>query len=200
MVSTAAMSWNHNIQYHDFVIGAVPSPCRLALDVGCGRGVLARKLARHCDEVIAIDVDRDCLAVAKATMDLEPNIIFMQGDVLQQPLPQGSFDFVVAVATLHHLPLHRALERFRELLRPGGVLAVVGLYREATPIDYAVATVALPISLTIRFFSGEDEVGAPLKEPVETLRDIRVKCDSSLPGGIFRRHLFFRYSFVWRKP
>ena len=34
----------------------------------------------------------------------------------------------------------------------------------------------------------------------ETLREIREACDATLPGGVFQRRLFFRYSFVWRKP
>lgn len=113
---------------------------------------------------------------------------------------EEEFDFIVAVATLHHLPLQGALEQLRGLLRPGGVLAVVGLYRAATPVDYAVASVAMPVSWVIRTLKGEDDVGAPLQEPKETLRDIRGAFEALLPGGIFRRRLFFRYSFIWRKP
>ncbi len=58
----ARMSWNHNVHYHDFVLGEVPQRCHLALDVGCGRGELTRKLATLSDEVIGIDTDHGCLA------------------------------------------------------------------------------------------------------------------------------------------
>src|SRR6266568_1518515 len=37
--------WNHNVAYHGVVRRAVPSGSRDLLDVGCGRGRLARRLA-----------------------------------------------------------------------------------------------------------------------------------------------------------
>jgi hypothetical protein len=85
------------------------------------------------------------------------------------------------------------------LLRPGGVLVIVGLYKIATVVDYAFSATALPISWAIRFSRGEEEVGAPLQDPKETLRTIREECNAVLPGAILRRRLFFRYTVVWRK-
>jgi hypothetical protein len=49
----------------------------------------------------------------------------------------------------------------------------VGLYKIATPIDYAYSAAAMPISMAIRFLRGEEEVGAPLQDPSETLATIR---------------------------
>jgi SAM-dependent methyltransferase len=193
------MSWNHNIQYHPFVMSELPPSYRRALDVGCGRGAIARKLARSCQEVVAIDTDRGCLEHARTSAGGEPNITFLNGDVLTQPFPPGSFDFLVAVATLHHLPLRHALERFRDLLRPGGVLVIVGLYRIAAPVDYLFSATARPISWALRIYRGEEEVGAPLQDPTETLRAIREECASVLPGVVLRRRFFFRYTLVWRK-
>lgn len=194
------MAWNHNLHYHDIVMGAIPPHCRRALDVGCGRGVLARKLAQECDEVIGIDLDTESLAFAKAAARSVRNIGFLQGDVLEETLAEESFDFIAVVATLHHLPLRNALERFRRLLRGKGVLCVIGLYRSATPIDYAFGAVAWPISWAVRFFKGQADVGAPQRDPAETLRHIRATCSSFLPGGMFNRRLFFRYTFIWQKP
>jgi len=34
-------AWNHNLQFHPWLISQVPVPCDSALDVGCGDGVLA---------------------------------------------------------------------------------------------------------------------------------------------------------------
>jgi SAM-dependent methyltransferase len=115
----------------------------------------------------------------------QSKITFLNGDVLTRSFQPGSFDSVVAVATLHHLPLRNALERFRDLLRSGGVLVIVGLYRIATPVDYLFSAVALPISWAIRFSRGEEEVGAPLQDPTETLRTIRKECSSVLPEPSF---------------
>lgn len=192
------MSWNHNVHYHQTVLNAIPPNCGKALDVGCGAGALARELAPRCREVIGLDEDHECLAAA--TAEGVPNLTFVQGDFLERLFAENSFDFVVTVAALHHMPLRTALERIRRLLRPGGVFAVIGLYRSATPMDYLTAAVALPVSRTIRLFTGEAPVGAPISEPTETLRQIRAECASLMPGGVFRRRLFFRYSFVWQKP
>jgi 2-polyprenyl-3-methyl-5-hydroxy-6-metoxy-1,4-benzoquinol methylase len=194
----AAPGWNHNAQYHRTVIAAIPSPCRRALDVGCGRGQLAGELAKHCTEVVAIDRDTDCIAAAAAIAD--PAVTFLHADIFDPQFAEGSFDFIAVVATLHHLPLHSALERFRSLLASTGVLAIIGLYRNATPLDFANAAMALPISRTTRLFRGTTEVGAPLRAPKESLSEIRAACNSILPGGVFRRRFFFRYSFVWQKP
>jgi 2-polyprenyl-3-methyl-5-hydroxy-6-metoxy-1,4-benzoquinol methylase len=192
--------WNHNLHYHDVVLRAVPADCQRALDVGCGQGQLALELAQHCEEVVAIDADRETLTRARSACSREPRMHFVEGDVMNDPFAEGSFDFISAVATLHHLPLRPALERFQSLLRPGGVLALIGLYRPQTIEDYAWAAAAFPASRVLKWLRGRTEVTAPLQEPKETLSEIRAACEEILPGGVFRRRLFFRYSFVWRKP
>jgi len=190
--------WNHNMHYHHVVLEAVPADCRRALDAGCGEGALARLLAQRSREVVAIDIDP--AAVARAASGPGTHVSFRQGDVLTLDLGDESFDFVAAVALLHHLPLKPALARFRSLLKPGGVLAIIGLYRLRSPTDYAVAAAALPASAWLRLQRRYVVDSAPLREPAQTLREVRTACDAMLPGARFRRHLLFRYSVVWRKP
>ena len=192
--------WNRNIHYHRVVLEAIPAGCGRALDAGCGRGFLARELAPRCREVVAVDVDRDVIARARAMTDPAARITFVEGDVMTLPFEPGSFDLIASVAMLHHVPLEPALARFRDLLRPGGVLAIVGLHALRTPVDYALAAVAIPFGLALRLRYGMTEVGAPITDPVETLREIRAAGATRLPGAAFRRHLLFRYSIVWRKP
>ena len=95
-----------------------------------------QKLATCSQEVVGIDLQRTSA----------PANNFIQGDVMTYPFPEASFDFISAVATLHHLPLLLALQRFRSLLKPGGVIAIVGLYRARTLADFAAAALAMPIS------------------------------------------------------
>lgn len=192
-------AWNHNIHYHGVVLRSISSNCGRALDVGCGQGLLARQLAQNCREVVAIDLDRDTVKQAQAARG-ETGIIFVEGDVMTHPFPGESFDLITAVATLHHLPLGPALTRFRGLLRSGGILVVVGLYRANRFQDYALAAAAFPTSWILRRLRRFEEVGAPVQEPRETLPEIRAACEALLPGALFRRHLLFRYSFVWHKP
>jgi SAM-dependent methyltransferase len=190
-------SWNHNIHYHGAILRALPSPCVRALDLGCGEGLLAGQLAELCQEVVAIDTDRPTLLRAASR---EARVVFVEGDVMTYDFGGESFDLITAVAALHHLPLRQALERLRRLLRPGGLLAAVGLYRPHTIADYAWAAAGVPASFVLRRFHHFAEVDAPLQEPVETLDQIRDACEELLPNAEVVRRLLFRYTLIWRKP
>lgn len=124
----------------------MPSPCARALDVGCGTGAWARVLAGRAREVDAIDRDPDVIDRARASSRDVGNLRFVHDDVMTAPLAPASYDLVTALASLHHLPLAPALERLRALLRPGGVLAVIGLYREATIGDALATAISFPLS------------------------------------------------------
>ena len=50
-------NWNHNIRYQPVILRAVPAGCGAALEVGCGDGLLASRLAERCTQVTAIDRD-----------------------------------------------------------------------------------------------------------------------------------------------
>ena len=192
--------WNHNIHYHEVVLRSVAPNCRRALDVGCGQGLLAKRLAGCCEEVIGIDLDHDTLACAKAASHSERGVTFIEGDVMTHLLLEDSFDLITAVATLHHLPLRPALARFQKLLRPGGMLAVIGLYRAHAVEDYALAAVALPSSWILRCLRSHVSVAAPVQSPRETFREIRTVANAMLRGAALQRRLLFRYSLIWRKP
>ena len=190
--------WNNSIHYYEAILRSVPRSCAKALDVGCGQGLLARKLAMYCDEVVALDVDSATLTLARQQGG--ERIDFLQADVMAYPFPAESFDAITAVATLHHLPLEPALQRFRELLKPGGVLAVIGLYRGDTFTDYAFDAMGLVASCALRLLKGWSEVAAPAAEPQETLDEIRAACRKFLPEAKLQRRILFRYTLFWRKP
>jgi SAM-dependent methyltransferase len=197
---TPRRPWNHNIHYHDLVLRSVPANCRLALDVGCGTGVLARRLADRSEKVIGIDIDPKILSQARSFPNPESRIQFVEGDVMTYRLPVRSFDFIAAVATLHHLPLRRALWRFHDLLRPGGVVAVIGLYRAQTLVDFAVDAAAFPANWLLRGLYGYFEPPTRKQNAQETLGEIRSTCKALLPGSEIKRLLLFRYVLIWRKP
>jgi len=194
-----AGAWNRNIHYHDDVLAAVPPGCLRALDVGCGDGMLAGELAGRCGEVVGIDRDVPAIARARARYR-RPNLRFFEADVMSHAFEPASFDFVASIATLHHLPLEAALEQFSQLLRPGGVLSVIGLYRLRTLADFSYGCAAMPVSWWWRLTRTYEEVAAPIRDPDETLEEIAAAVGRVLPGATFERRLLFRYSLVWQKP
>jgi ubiquinone/menaquinone biosynthesis C-methylase UbiE len=123
--------WNHNIHYQSVILNAVPPGCRTALDVGCGDGMLAGRLADRCAEVTGIDRDPRMIALARAREHTRTRehtrITFIEADFLSHDFQEASFDFVCANTSLHHMDFTAALTRAAKVLRPGGRLAVIGL-------------------------------------------------------------------------
>jgi SAM-dependent methyltransferase len=192
--------WNHNIHYHPVILGALTPSCGRVLDVGCGEGMLAAELSRRADHVTALDLDAAAVASARAQSAAE-NVEYRVADVFTRDLPPASFDAVVSVAVLHHLGTARGLERMRELLRPGGTLAVVGLARPAYPRDLPWDVAGAVFSRLLRMARPYWDSAAPqLWPPPETFRETRRIAAGVLPGSRFRRHVLWRYSLVWRKP
>ena len=189
----------HTERYHDVLLSAVPRPCGRALDIGCGTGGFARKLATLADEVEAIDRDPGVLAIAERSLGGAANVRFACADFLSYSARRnGSFDFVCALASLHHIDEAIAFERVKSLLRAGGVFAAIGLYRSHGVVDLAWSLAALPVSLALRLLRRPSREPPPLREPTKTLAELRLLAAASLPGATVRRRLLWRYTLVYR--
>jgi 16S rRNA (adenine1518-N6/adenine1519-N6)-dimethyltransferase len=69
-------------QWVDKVLHAIaPGPLDQFLEIGSGHGALTLKLAPRVAKVIAIEIDRDLVALL--TPRLPPNVTLVQGDVLE---------------------------------------------------------------------------------------------------------------------
>ncbi|MBN1657342.1 MAG: class I SAM-dependent methyltransferase [Anaerolineae bacterium] len=101
------------------------------LDVGCGTGALASKMARRGAKVTAIDVSSAMLAQAAerlAQEGLAEGVALREMGVAElDVLPDSAFDVVTSVLVLSELSneeMAYALAEFRRLLRPGGRLLI----------------------------------------------------------------------------
>jgi SAM-dependent methyltransferase len=198
---TAETYWNHNVHYHAVVLDALPDGCRTALDVGCGDGLLAAKLATRVDAVTG--VDRSAEMIRLAGKRDAGNITFLEGDYLDSArLDEESYDFVSAVAVIHHTPFDDAIDRLVRLLAPGGRLVIVGMAHDHTLLDRVISCCGVPASLlAARRHGGEQEpVGMPVMDPIMTWGEARRATAHLLPGRRFRRRLLWRYTLVWDKP
>ncbi len=200
MVPAADEYWNHNVHYQSVILGAVPEGCGAALDVGCGDGLLVRKLAGRCAAVTGIDRDGAVLERAREHPASPANASYLEGDFLRYPFAAGSFDFACANTALHHLDLGAALAKMAGLLRPGGRLAVVGLGRDGSPADWVIAAAGIPANVYYKRTRGEVNPGAPVMDPDMSWAQVRRAAARALPGVRYRRHLLWRYSLRWVKP
>ncbi|MEV0315007.1 class I SAM-dependent methyltransferase [Nonomuraea fuscirosea] len=190
--------WNHNIHYHPRILRAVPDGAKSALDVGCGEGTLARELRRVVPHVTGIDPDAAGLALAREHAD---DIAYVQDDFRTHPFEPASFDVVTSVATLHHMDAAEGLTRMRDLLAPGGVLAVLGLARSTMPGDLPRELAAVAANGLHRATKEHWEHPSPtVWPPPVTYPEMRALAAELLPGSAYRRHLLWRYSILWRKP
>lgn len=108
------------------VLRVIPPASRI-LELGCGRGADAARLARHGHTVLATDFSASAIAADIAQYANVPNLRFQTLEIAA-PLPfeSGAFDVVYAHLSLHYLPDRATREVFRDInrvLRPGGLLA-----------------------------------------------------------------------------
>lgn len=196
--------WDHNIHYHRFLLRHIPPGAERALDIGCGAGLFAERVSVTVPEVVAIDRDSEVIRSARA-LSRSPNVDYVAGDVMQAELPLGSFDFVSCLSALHHMPLRPALDRLRSLVAPGGVLAVLGLYKCSTALDYMwVGTTAL-IDVVVGLVRHRTQASVRRSQGIaldwhDTLPQIRMDAHSVLPGAQLRRHMYDRYSLIYSAP
>ncbi len=104
-------------------------------DLGCGTGNATELLSPWVREVVAIDRSPEMLAAARSRLlehgGSEDRVRFVEGDLSQLPLADGSVDAAACVLVLHHIadPLE-ALKEARRVLRAddgGGLLLAVDM-------------------------------------------------------------------------
>jgi ubiquinone/menaquinone biosynthesis C-methylase UbiE len=195
--------WNHNVHYQPVILDAVPPGCKAALDIGCGDGMLACKLAARSATVTGIDSDTRMINLAqeRAATSGTGNVRFIQADFLSHPFGEQVFDIVCANTSLHHMGFEVALTRASQLVRPGGRLAVVGLDADKSAGDKLVGATGIPAALFYRLTRKKAGPGGiPIKDPDMSWREVRATAQDILPGVRYRRHLMWRYSLLWHKP
>jgi SAM-dependent methyltransferase len=124
----------------------LPSGSRI-LDVPCGHGRIARRLAAAGMEVTGVDLTPAYVEQARADPHLRPgSVTYLEGDIRSLPV-DGPFDAVVcwlnSFGYYDDADCHRVLDEFHRVLREGGKVAIDtmhhdGAVRHFTPAPDAV--------------------------------------------------------------
>jgi len=94
----------------------------VALDVGCGTGIITREISPYISSAIGLDISNDMLRHA---LDHKTgNETFVQGDILKMPFSDNSFDKVTARMIFHHIMsgTQRAMDECFRVLKSGGLM------------------------------------------------------------------------------
>ena len=202
--------WTANNHYHNYLLRFVPQNCVNALEVGCGTGAFSRRLAERAQNVVALDLSPGMIRVARSRSAQFPNIHFEVADAMAWNFPVAHFDCISSIATLHHLHQRELLVKLRDALRAGGVLIVLDLVASSSPLEVIQDFLAMGVSSTLRLVHNRSlrppaEVRAAWEQHGQdddylNMKAVRKLCAELLPGAIVRRHLLWRYSFVYQKP
>jgi 2-polyprenyl-6-hydroxyphenyl methylase/3-demethylubiquinone-9 3-methyltransferase len=124
-------------------VGTV-SPGR-ALDVGCGTGIFSNYLARKGWRVTAIDASPDMIEAANAVPESD-TIEFINVNYESYSSLPNSFDLIVSLSMLEYIEDDEAaIEKFHQLLKPGGFLVVsvpnkAGMLRKMEGVVFGIQT------------------------------------------------------------
>jgi ubiquinone/menaquinone biosynthesis C-methylase UbiE len=119
---------------HNAILRTLGPDPRTILDVGCGTGQLAARLAERRDTTRLVGIDFSAGMLAHAAERLRaarPNgaaaaVDFVRGDATRLPLRNGSFDAIVSSEAFHWFPdQDAALRECFRVLVPGGRLILV---------------------------------------------------------------------------
>jgi ubiquinone/menaquinone biosynthesis C-methylase UbiE len=108
--------------------GVLPHHGAQALDLGCGSGRHTVLLADRFEEVVAVDVSKTMLKLARAKRS-RPNVVYVESDLHEvTPERDGPYDLVLSTHTLHHVTeLEAILQQIRALVAPGGLAVLVDI-------------------------------------------------------------------------
>jgi ubiquinone/menaquinone biosynthesis C-methylase UbiE len=153
------------------------------LDVGCGTGLITRKI--RSNHIAALDMNE--WALQRAKLHTSGKISFIPGDAENLPFPADNFDVVICTEVLEHL------------VRPD--LALREIYRVLKPGSFFVGSV--PTKSIIWKYRKYISSSSPVTEPFHnnyTIHEFRPLLDDfdiiNMQYGVFGLTLFFKV----RKP
>ena len=153
---------------------------------------------------MAVDLSPEMLRIARERSRHYHNIEYLLEDLTEWTPPAEAFDCVVAIATLHHLPMRAAISSLTRALRPGGVLLIHDLLsrRGVTGLAWNAVALAVDVLRGRRLKSTAmrrawDEHGRG--EVYPTLDEVRALSGELLPGAEVQDHLLWRYTVIWRR-
>lgn len=93
------------------------TPKSRILDIGCGKGFMMHDFKELIPGITTIGLEISHYAIENALEDVKPFIV--QGNAKALPFADNNFDLVLAINTIHNLPLEDCLIALQEIERVG---------------------------------------------------------------------------------
>lgn len=125
-------------------------------DLGCGPGHVSRYVRQFHHEIFGLDLAHGCLVEALRN---NPEIAFVQGDMLALPIATSTLGGVLAFYSLIHFDwpeVESALKEMARVLRPGGGL-LLG-FHVGNKVERVNELWGIAVNLDARFFLTEQLV------------------------------------------
>ncbi len=111
--------------FYDLLAMVRGRPGMRVVDLGCGTGELTADAHARLEARSTLGVDSSPAMLEKAAPLAGNGLSFVLGDIAHLEAPAEGYDLVLSNAALHWVPDHPTLlRRLRDLLAPGGQLAV----------------------------------------------------------------------------
>ena len=115
-------------EYFDILNSSMIHPDTYVLDVGCGTGRWTKYLSKKVGFIEAVDPSNAIFAADKLLGNIK-NVRLSQASIETLPFADESFDFVMSVGVLHHIPdTRKALKDCVKKVKRGGYFYVYLYY------------------------------------------------------------------------
>jgi len=121
------------------------------LDVGCGRGVLLDRLGVSY-RTVGFGIDVSAESLRQARREAQSGNQVARSDARRMPFADDSFDLVVSMDVLEHIPeSNRAIDEMVRVIRPGGTLVCYAVSkRNRYTFNWFLETIALRLGTDLR--------------------------------------------------
>lgn len=152
----------------------------MVLDAGSGTGIVSLGFADaripH-NKLVALDLSHKSLKIAREEFDRQKKIngkriITMQGNVLDLPFADASFDLVITCGVLEYVSLDAGLKELARVLKTGGKLVFIPVKPSivGSVLEFLYKFKAHPLQdvrrISQRYFNIEGNHEFPLNEPI----------------------------------
>lgn len=119
--------WVDSNFYMNMIMEIIPVTGGIAADLGCGAGILAKKLLNKFEKIICVDQSKNMLDLAKSNLKSEKGD-FRIGSIEHLPMRDGEANTVILSMALHHIAdFHSALKEANRVLSKKGTLIIADI-------------------------------------------------------------------------